>query len=605
MSLQQIRDLGLASDERRRLQVQLVIHNVLHVTWLKRLESSSASLLKSVQYYLKRLSLFEKYLDTGYIVTLADANTLEKEYEADIDQAFLDFEKYLDEVQAALDSGASADEIKRRGVERRPADPKVYNLEAMRKDLARDKAISELLLMVLSKLSKPENNSKLLELAKFIERITATQFYGNKVLVFSFFSDTIDYLENNLPDLVSKIPDFKKRSAFITGNSVGTVESRARRFSPKAKNYKLKDGETEIDFLFATDVLSEGQNLQDAGILINFDLHWNPVRMIQRNGRINRLGSAFSEVVIANAKPHDDLELYLRLVRRLERKIDTIKNSIGTDQSVLGEDENPIEFIDYYNDDKSKASAAAEQAAQAVGGQTAVLDFEDEFSFELRRFLAEHEDDGEIERIMAIPLGKWNYLPQKENGERTCLALERVIGRTSITGAPINETLFVRVDTSGAWYKAEHIEDTDALSIIKTTPDDNARTRDTIGADRVRVANRAATTARVKAESVSASFDPKPKMLEALTTMTAYVPQGTDLQSIVRNGIRNASHKREFERLVRKINSEKRERGSVYSTTVSRFERLMNELLSSLGEGREIEVTESVLFYHSPEDDRA
>ena len=62
-----------------------------------------------------------------------------------------------------------------------------------------------------------------------------------------------------------------------------------RRFSPNSKNYKLKDDEHELNYLFTTDVLSEGQNLQDAGILVNYDLHWNPVRMIQRNGRINRL----------------------------------------------------------------------------------------------------------------------------------------------------------------------------------------------------------------------------------------------------------------------------------------------------------------------------
>lgn len=84
--------------------------------------------------------------------------------------------------------------------------------------------------------------------------------------------------------------------------------------------------------MFATDILSEGQNLQDAGILVNYDLHWNPVRMIQRNGRVNRLGSKFDEVIIANMKPEDNIELYLKLIARLERKINTIKNTVGLDQ---------------------------------------------------------------------------------------------------------------------------------------------------------------------------------------------------------------------------------------------------------------------------------
>jgi superfamily II DNA/RNA helicase len=361
-------------------------------------------------------------------------------------------------------------------------------------------------------------------------------------------------------------------------------------------------------------VLSEGQNLQDAGILINYDLHWNPVRMIQRNGRINRLGSEFSEVVIANAKPHSDLELYLRLVRRLERKIDTIKNSIGTDQSVLGETENPIEFIDYYDNDKTKASAAAEAAAGAAEGETDILEFTDEFTFELRKYLAAHQDDGEIERIQSIPKGKWNYLPKNTNADvsdeqipdldnqlwepERCLALERVIGKTSITGEPIVETMFVQIETIGR-YRASVIEDADALTLIQTTPEDNARLKDNIKVERQTVARRASRQAIVKAESPDAQYDLKPKQLEALSIMMGYVPAGIDLQNTVRSGIRNARHKREFEKLVRMINREVKEHGSVFSSTISKFEKLINELLSIQGESREIEETENILFYHS------
>src|SRR5699024_11401195 len=159
--------------------------------------------------------------------------------------------------------------------------------------------------------------------------------YGSKVLVFSFFSDTIDYLEKALPEMIGgKIENFQERSSFISGNKVNKIET-ARLFSPKSQKYKLDRTEKEIDFLFATDVLSEGQNLQDAGILVNYDLHWNPVRMIQRNGRINRLGSTYDEVLIANARPSDDLEAYLKLVRRLERKIETINSTVVNDQNSL------------------------------------------------------------------------------------------------------------------------------------------------------------------------------------------------------------------------------------------------------------------------------
>ena len=599
-AVQQIRDLGLSTNEKRKLQIQLVVHNILHVTWLKRMESSSASLLKSVEYYLNRIILFKKYLDKGYIVTLSDANTLEKEYEADIDQAFLDYDKYLEEIQAVLDSGGDVEEIKKRGIERQPADPNLYNIEAIQKDLARDERIAKLLMQILTLLSKPENNVKLQELASYIEGVANSGKYGNKVLVFSFFSDTIDYLRDNLSQVIKGISHFTARSGFITGKSLPGTEALVRRFAPKSKKYTIKPDEREIDFLFATDILSEGQNLQDAGILINYDLHWNPVRMIQRNGRINRLGSSFREVVIANAKPHSDLELYLRLVRRLERKIDTIKNTIGTDQSVLGEKENPIEFIDYYDNDKVKASAAAKAAVDAVEGEIDILEFTDEFAFELRRFLADHGDDGEVERIKDISFGKWNYLPdQADRKGEVCLVLQRIIGKTSITGTPINETMFVKVDTKNKQYPAEVIEDAEALALIRTIPEDNERSKDNINVDRYIVARRSATISKTKAESPNTRFELKPKQVEALATIRKYVPPDVDLQGIVRTGIRNRRHQRDFEELARLINRNVKEQGSVVASTISRFEKLINQLRNIQVEDRNVEETESCLFYHS------
>lgn len=126
--------------------------------------------------------------------------------------------------------------------------------------------------------------------------------------------------------------------------------------------------------------------MQDAGILVNYDLHWNPVRMIQRNGRINRLGSTYDEVLIANARPNDDLETYLKLVRRLERKIDTINSTVGNDQSILGEEANPIEFndmLDYFNEDSKTAS----EAAGKLESNGDPLDWTDDYSLELKSFL--------------------------------------------------------------------------------------------------------------------------------------------------------------------------------------------------------------------------
>ena len=153
------------------------------------------------------------------------------------------------------------------------------------------------------------------------------------MIVFSFYADTIEYLRDNLPKYMDV--DFLQGVAFLSGKDTKEIEQMTNRFSPKSKGYTLQPNETELHTLFATDVLSEGQNLQDSGLLVNYDLHWNPVRMIQRNGRINRLGSQHEEVTIVNMYPTDDLEIYLKLVSTLEKKINRIKNSVGTDQSIL------------------------------------------------------------------------------------------------------------------------------------------------------------------------------------------------------------------------------------------------------------------------------
>ena len=128
------------------------------------------------------------------------------------------------------------------------------------------------------------------------------------------------------------------------------------------KKHKIRQGEKEIDFLVATDKLSEGQNLQDSGMIVNYDLHWNPVRMIQRNGRINRLGSMYEEIFIYNFRPTEQLESFLKLVSKLQDKINLIRYTIGSDQSVLDEEPIPQDFTEdlYSRDEKETIGSFSE-----------------------------------------------------------------------------------------------------------------------------------------------------------------------------------------------------------------------------------------------------
>lgn len=605
---EQIQDLGLKTEERIRISTQRTIHNILHVTWLKRLESSAAALLKSVDYYGKRLDIFEKYLDKGYIVSLADAAELESEYGEDLEKAFSAYERSMRMIQAALDAGKDVSGMKIEGVEKREASSQEYKIDQLRKDISRDRGVLHLLRAILQYMQNSDENGKVHAFANEIKTLVANGEYGKKVLVFSFFADTIDYLRETVPSLMTDVPNFEARSAFLTGSGGGKTEEIACRFAPVAKKYTLKDGEAEIDFLFATDVLSEGQNLQDAGILINYDLHWNPVRMIQRNGRINRLGSSYENVQIVNMKPHDDLELYLNLVRRLERKIDTIKNSIGTDQSVLGEQENPIEFADFYSEDVATASNAAE-AISASSQALDVFDSADEYVFELRRFLGEHQEDDIRRRIEAIPSGKWNYLPERDTRlfesqlesslpAGSYLALERVEGHSVTSNEPFNTTMFVKVTAAGR-YPAEIVEEVDALAMIKTNPEDNEPQRDTISPSlsRDRVSKRANRMARVRAEATDNLRTIRPSEQKALAAIQPYYHGEIDFQGLVRKGIRREQDNREFKKIVRLINADMKERGVITSTTSTRFIALMSKLGERVAEEHRADTIEDVLFY--------
>jgi len=574
-----------------KLRIQLTIHNILQITWLKRLESSMFALSSSVTNYVKRINLFQKYLDLGYIVSLSDASLLEDDYNdgEDLEKAFDDYDEYLREREALLDSGKDDSELKKQGVEKVQANPTIYDVQQLQKDLNREKQILKFLEKMLTELSSIKHNTKMIELAKLIKDQEVKNKYGKKILVFSFFADTINYLKKNLSTLLEdSIPDFENKTEYVTGGTSKTEEI-VRCFSPKSKKYRIKENETEYNYLFATDVLSEGQNIQDSGILINYDLHWNPVRMIQRNGRINRLGSEFDEVLIGNMKPTQELEMYLKLVNRLETKINTIKNTIGLDQGVLdSSDVNPIEFIEKYYD-----------TGELPETDDDLLAHTDNHILELRKFLGKHKGNSEhIEYVKSIPLGKWNYLPEDIEHKKYLLALMRTKGITAQTNKEIEDNYFIEIESRDE-YLAAYIDYNKALDIIRTNENDNKRDFDKINLDRKKVLSRASAEAKRQAENPEDKFDLKPKMLEALIILKQYFNKGIDLQGIIENGVNDILLKKALEKIFRKVNKETKENGSPGVSTINRFTALFNEIQEAQNESKVIKNSEGVLFYAS------
>ena len=163
---------------------------------------------------------------------------------------------------------------------------------------------------------------------------------NRKLLVFTTFKDTAVYLYEQLSDLAAALD---LNMAMVSGNGTQTINRQnnfnviLNNFAPKART-KKDSVVDEIDLLIATDCISEGQNLQDCDTVLNYDIHWNPVRIIQRFGRIDRIGSRNTTVKMINYWPTEDMEVYLRLQSRVESRM------VLADAAASGDDDPLNEF---------------------------------------------------------------------------------------------------------------------------------------------------------------------------------------------------------------------------------------------------------------------
>ena len=174
------------------------------------------------------------------------------------------------------------------------------------------------------------------------------------MLIFSAFSDTAEYLYDHVSGYVKN--KYGLNTAVITGSIDGRTTIKGFRatlnnvltcFSPisKDRDVLMPDSKTEIDILIATDCISEGQNLQDCDYLVNYDIHWNPVRIIQRFGRIDRIGSRNKVIQLVNFWPDLTLDDYINLKSRVETRMKiTVMTSTGDDDLINPEEQGDLEY---------------------------------------------------------------------------------------------------------------------------------------------------------------------------------------------------------------------------------------------------------------------
>lgn len=287
------------------------LKGLMRVLLLKRLESSVAAFRSTVDLLRKTHSLFLSALQQGVIPageeaekTIArEARDLSPETGWSIEADIKDF---LEDIESAS----------------RYYDIAAFHLQHLQKDVKHDLEILEEIFAKVQELT-PQKDAKLQELRRLLQESIPLE---EKVLIFSQFADTVKYLYDNL-----RMYPAVERATSQSPDLLSIV----KRFAPKA-NKTLPGKETPpIHILVSTDVLSEGQNLQDCRIVINYDLHWNPVRLIQRVGRVDRVTTEAQEIVAYNFFPERELEKKLGLLDKLEHRVQEIHQIIGEDAPVL------------------------------------------------------------------------------------------------------------------------------------------------------------------------------------------------------------------------------------------------------------------------------
>lgn len=270
-----------------------------------------------------------------------------------------------------------------------------------KRDLTADLEVLTLLRLMLSDIT-PEHDTKLQTLKEVVYNKIDNPFNGRnkKVIIFTAFSDTAEYLYNNLAEQILR--DKGLHTAMITGDIESRSTLKLKRkmdfnalltlFSPMSKEKAaiFPEVKEEIDVLIATDCISEGQNLQDCDYLINYDIHWNPVRIIQRFGRIDRIGSKNDTIQLVNFWPDMTLDDYINLKGRVEARMKiSVMTATGDDNLLSPEEKGDLEYRREQLERLQKEVVDIEEMNTGVSIMDLGLN---EFRLDLLEYMKTHDD---------------------------------------------------------------------------------------------------------------------------------------------------------------------------------------------------------------------
>jgi SNF2 family DNA or RNA helicase len=326
-------DIYLIDPDPDDIQTSHAVTGLLLSGLLKRFESSIHAFRISINRLVEQHEIFLKALDEGSVVST----------------------KFLKESAGTDD--ADFDELLEMDEEK--ADAQLYDQDQLREDVESDlDKLREILLFINQ--DNINTNSKLRALVEQLEIILAEakeeastredEINKRKVLIFSFFADTVHWIHDFLKLEIAKnlkLSSYKGRFEIMVGRGGGGTSNKsqvAARFAPDTAG---KPGDSnETDVLISTDVLAEGVNLQQARHIINYDMPWNPMRLVQRHGRIDRIGSQHNRVFMRTIFPTDRLDALLGLSERISRKIAMAAASVGVVSPISSVESENREFTE-------------------------------------------------------------------------------------------------------------------------------------------------------------------------------------------------------------------------------------------------------------------
>lgn len=282
---------------------------------------------------------------------------------------------------------------------------KDIDLIRWKQDLLLDKEKLEWLLQESSKIT-PDRDSKLNDLKTLIaEKINNPINENNKkLIIFSAFADTTNYLYNNLQSWLKN--EFGLYTAAVNGSGnnksnfpnvkLSDLNAVLTNFSPysKKRDKIYPDIKEEIDVLIATDCISEGQNLQDCDYLVNYDIHWNPVRIIQRFGRIDRIGSPNDKIQLVNFWPNMELDEYINLEARVQNRMVMLDVSATGEENVISEKQsNEMNDLEYRRNQLKNLQDKV-MDLEDISGNISITDLTlNDFKIDLMEYMKTHRDE--------------------------------------------------------------------------------------------------------------------------------------------------------------------------------------------------------------------